>query len=156
MRSLPRKFAVAGFTLIEVMITVAVIAILAAVALPQYFDYVTRSRLVEARANLADWRTRMEQYFLDNRAYPTTCVAASATPGPGEIRKPGNAKFFDYTCSNMSATTYQLNANDTFTSGGTHFVFNVNEANVRQTTSVPAGWNTPSTPCWIQRKSGEC
>ena len=74
------KLAVAGFTLIEIMITVAVIAIIAAVALPSYFDYVTRSRLVEARANLADMRTRMEQFFLDNRTYPATCVAATATP----------------------------------------------------------------------------
>ena len=60
----------AGFTLIEVMITVAVVAILAAVAMPQYFDYVTRSRLVEAKTNLVDMRTRLEQFFLDNRAYP--------------------------------------------------------------------------------------
>ncbi len=52
------------------MITVAVIAILAAIALPNYFDYITRSRIVEAKTNLADMRTRLEQYFLDNRAYP--------------------------------------------------------------------------------------
>ena len=64
-----------GFTLIEVMITVAVIAILAAVALPSYIEYVTRSRLVEAKTNLSDMRTRLEQYFLDNRAYPS---------GPGD------------------------------------------------------------------------
>ncbi len=56
-----------GFTLIEVMITVAVIAILAAVALPNYIEYVTRSKLVEAKTNLSDMRTRLEQYFLDNR-----------------------------------------------------------------------------------------
>ena len=71
MTSLPRSNrSSAGFTLIEAMITVAVIAILAAVALPNYFDYVTRSRIVEAKTNLADMRTRLEQYFLDNRAYP--------------------------------------------------------------------------------------
>ena len=52
-----------GFTLIEVMITVAVIAILAAVALPNYVEYVTRSRLVEAKTNLSDMRTRLEQYY---------------------------------------------------------------------------------------------
>ena len=59
-----------GFTLIEVMITIAVIAILAAVALPNYVEYVTRSRLVEAKTNLSDMRTRMEQFFLDNRNIP--------------------------------------------------------------------------------------
>ena len=70
LRRTKRSFA--GFTLIEVMITVAVVAILAAVALPNYFDYITRSRIVEAKTNLADMRTRLEQYFLDNRAYPAT------------------------------------------------------------------------------------
>ena len=138
------KFALPGFTLIEVMITVAVIAIIAAVALPSYFDYVTRSRLVEARANLADMRTRMEQFFLDNRTYPATCVASTATPGPREIRLPGNAKFFSYTCGNLSATTYTIIATDTF-SPGTHFKFTVNEQNVRNTTAVPSGWNTPQS-----------
>jgi len=149
------KLAVSGFTLIEVMITVAVVAILAAIALPSYFDYITRSRLVEARANLADMRTRMEQFFLDNRTYPATCVAATAVPGPTQIRLPGNAKFFSYTCGNLSATTYTITATDTF-SPGTHFIFNVNEQNVRNTTAVPSGWHTPATPCWVSRKSGDC
>ncbi len=77
MTSLPRSNrSFAGFTLIEVMITVAVVAIIAAVALPNYFDYIARSRLVEAKTNLADMRTRLEQFFLDNRTYPATCTAA--------------------------------------------------------------------------------
>src|SRR6185295_2455470 len=85
----------AGFTLIEAMITVAVIAILAAIALPNYFDYITRSRIVEAKTNLADMRTRLEQYFLDNRAYPGACVASASGPAPaGQIYLPGNQKYF--------------------------------------------------------------
>ncbi|MCH8856823.1 MAG: prepilin-type N-terminal cleavage/methylation domain-containing protein, partial [Proteobacteria bacterium] len=52
-----------GFTLIEVMITVAIVAILAAVALPQYRDYVTRSRLADASTGLSTVRAQMERYF---------------------------------------------------------------------------------------------
>jgi len=148
------KLAVTGFTLIELMITVAVIAILAAVALPAYFDYVTRSRLVEGRSNLADMRTRMEQFFLDNRTYPASCVASTATPTTTQIRLPGNAKFFSYACSGLSATGYTLTATDTF-SPGTKFIYTVNEANLRQTTQAPTGWAT-STTCWTTRKSGDC
>jgi type IV pilus assembly protein PilE len=149
------KPSATGFTLIEVMITVAVIAIIAAVALPSYFDYITRSRLVEGRANLADMRTRMEQYFLDNRAYPTECVAYASGPAPaGKIYYPGNDKFFTYECQGLSATAYTIKATDKF-SPGTKFVYTVNEANLRQTTQAPSGWAT-STTCWITRKSGDC
>ena len=144
-----------GFTLIEVMITVAVIAIIAAVALPSYFDYVTRSRLVEARANLADMRTKMEQFFLDNRTYPASCVAATATPSSTQIRLPGNAKFFNYTCAtDVVANTYTLTATDTFSSG-THFVYTIDQANTRKTTAAPTGWATSNT-CWTTRKNGDC
>ena len=152
---LPTKLSATGFTLIEVMITVAVIAIIGAVALPAYFDYVTRSRLVEARANLADMRTRMEQFFLDNRTYPASCVAATATPTTTQIRLPGNAKFFSYACSGLSATGYTITATDTF-SPGTHFVYTVNEANLRRTTSAPTGWGSVPKDCWIARKGGDC
>ncbi len=75
-----------GFTLIEVMITVAVIAILAAVALPSYIEYVTRSKLVEAKTNLSDMRTRLEQYFLDNRKYPSVRSVRSGLAPPGRTR----------------------------------------------------------------------
>jgi type IV pilus assembly protein PilE len=144
---------VAGFTLIEVMITVAVIAILAAVALPNYFDYVTRSRLVEAKTNLADMRTRLEQYFLDNRAYPGSCVAAASGPAPaGKIYLPASAKFFTTTCT-LTATTYTVTA--TGTGSMTGFVFTVDEANTRKTTAVKSGWTT-SNVCWISRKNGDC
>src|SRR5690606_1858627 len=58
-----------GFTLIELMITVAIIAILAAVAVPSYQDYVRRGKVTEATATLAQFRIKMEQYFQDNQTY---------------------------------------------------------------------------------------
>jgi type IV pilus assembly protein PilE len=140
---------IAGFTLIEVMITVAVIAILAAVALPNYIDYVTRSRLVEAKTNLSDMRTRLEQYYLDNRSYPSACVAYASGPAPAtKIYLPATVKNFAITCA-LAADTY------TITATGLGFTFTINQANARATTAVPAGW-TASTTCWVGRKNGDC
>ena len=140
-----------GFTLIEVMITVAVIAILAAVALPNYIEYVTRSKLVEAKSNLSDMRTRLEQYFLDNRSYPGSCTTTSPAPA-GQITLPASAKFFAVTCA-LTATTYTVSATGTGAMAG--FVFTVDETNARKTTAVPAGWTT-SNVCWVSRKNGDC
>ncbi len=94
----PRR--VRGFTLIEMLITVAIVAILAAVALPSYIDYVTRSKIVEATSGLSDMRVRLEQYFLDNRQYPTACVASAAGPAPAsKIYLPASIKYFTFSCA---------------------------------------------------------
>ena len=55
-----------GFTLIELMIVVAIIGILASIAIPQYSDYVKRGKAAEATSNLATLRIKMEQCFQDN------------------------------------------------------------------------------------------
>jgi type IV pilus assembly protein PilE len=146
-------FCFGGFTLIEVMITVAVIAILAAVALPNYIDYVTRSKLVEAKTNLADMRTRLEQYFLDNRKYPANCADYASGPPPANtIYKPASIKNFQISCA-LADTSYVITAD----SGSMGFKFTIDQANTKQTTAVPSGWHTPSpNVCWVSRKSGEC
>jgi type IV pilus assembly protein PilE len=58
-----------GFTLIELMITVAVVAILAAIAFPSYALFVKKSRRGDAEATLMDIAQRQQQYLLDTRTY---------------------------------------------------------------------------------------
>ena len=59
----------AGFTLIEIMIAVAIIGILTAVALPSYNGYLMRARLTEAFTGLAGVQPRMEQHWANARSY---------------------------------------------------------------------------------------
>lgn len=63
-----------GFTLIELMITVAVIGILAAVAFPSYQQYVLRSNRAEGQALLHNVAARQERYFSQNNTYASTAA----------------------------------------------------------------------------------
>src|SRR6187549_4261282 len=60
-----------GFTLIEVIIAMAIVAILVAVALPAYRDHMRKSRRAEAQAYLMAVASRQQQFLLDTRAYVT-------------------------------------------------------------------------------------
>ena len=99
-----------GFTLIELMITVAIIAILSAIAIPQYSEYVMRSRITEATMTLSDQRLKMERFFQDNRSFtpaglPAACTANTVAPPPGPTAH------FNFTCTVTSPTTYTGHGN---------------------------------------------
>ena len=136
-----------GFTLIEVMIVVVIIGILAAVAIPNYSEYVTRSRVTEAISGLSDMRVRMEQYFQDNRTYVGACVAGTVAPL-------ATATNFTFACSNLAATTYTVTATGSGPMSG--FAYTVNQSNTRTSTMTsPSTW-TGNTACWATRKDGSC
>lgn len=61
-----------GFTLLELVITVAIVGILAAIALPSYTQYVIRANRAQAKQFLEDIANRQEQYLLDQRGYTAT------------------------------------------------------------------------------------
>ena len=151
-----------GFTLIEVMIVVVIVAILSAIAIPSYRDYVTRGRIVEATAGLGDARNKMEQYFQDNRAYPASCViqGAAATATQVTLQALQN---FTMTCTipgpNGPTNTYQVTATGNVGGPMEGFAYTIDESNGHTSTmsgtGASAGW-TGSTTCWVIRKGGVC
>jgi len=145
----------AGFTLIELMITVAIVAILAAMALPAYTDYVIRGRLVEGTNALSALRAQMEQYYQDNRTYKDTDSASILSPC--NSTKIPKLKYFTVTCSNLTKATYTLTAKGTgMTADAT---FTVDEKNTMTTTGLPTSWGktVPSAnQCWIMRRGETC
>ena len=142
-----------GFTLIELMIVVVVVAILSMIALPSYNDYIRRGKIAEATSQLGQWRTKMEQYFLDNRSYVNGGGACGAPVPTG-----GDIKYFTYTCPGPTASTFTLQADGVATEGMGGFTYTINQANARQTTAAPAGWAAAAMPtnCWISKKGGVC
>lgn len=140
-----------GFTLIEVMITVAIVAILASVALPSYTDYVRRGRIPEATANLQTSNAKMEQWFQDAKSY----YATGSTTACG-VAMP-TSKYFTFACAPTSSTAYTISATSTTAMGGGSFIYRINQDGTRSTTitGLP-GWNATSTSCWITNKGGSC
>jgi type IV pilus assembly protein PilE len=142
-----RQASQAGFTLLELMITVTVIAILAAIAVPQFGDYTKRGKITEAVATLSDLRVRAERFYADNRTY---AGFDQTTPG---------TRYFTYACVTAAATY-------TCTATGGHaaapvdqsmagFVYTVNQSNVKTSAISVSGWGNSAT-CWIGKKGEVC
>jgi len=139
-----------GFTLIEVMIVVAILAIIAAFAVPSYQEYVMRGRLQDATANLATKQVQLEQWFQDRRTYAGATACALDTTN----------RNFDFTCNGTEGLNgYTLTATGKGSVAG--FAFTVNQNNQRTSLAGPAGlptgWTLPvPNNCWVVRKGGLC
>ena len=70
-----------GFTLIELMITLVIAAVLTAVAIPNYQQYVQRARRVEARAALENGMSAVQKFYIQNGRYPVDGVELNLAPG---------------------------------------------------------------------------
>ncbi|MGH8802332.1 MAG: type IV pilin protein, partial [Casimicrobiaceae bacterium] len=131
------------------MLVLVILAILAGIAYPSYSTHIQRGRILEAVTRLSEARARMEQYFLDQRAY----VDASGSCGvPPPAAAGGDA--FALVCT-ATASTY------TYTATGIHggsmaaFAYSIDQTGLRTTVAVPAAW-TLRDQCWTIRQDGLC
>lgn len=151
-----------GFTLIELMITVVIIGVLAAVAVPSYNQYIVTAKLTDATSGLADARLKLEQWYQDNRRYGVTgtvCGAATGAPaGSPTVTMPATG-IFAYTCATSSSgqgftVTATSQAGKGLGSAAGHYIYTLDHTNTRATTKY-ANATQSAKACWLVRGS-EC
>ncbi|HEY7772149.1 MAG TPA: type IV pilin protein [Marinagarivorans sp.] len=101
-----------GFTLIEVMIVVVIVAILAAIALPSYQQYVEKSRRVDAKETLMRMATLQERFFFQNSSYSRDLDdlgGATSPEGWYTITLTGQDSCSDTTCNTFTLTATPVN-----------------------------------------------
>ncbi|MBT0571734.1 fimbrial assembly protein [Curvibacter sp. CHRR-16] len=133
------------------MITVAIVGILAAVALPAYSDYVLRGNIASMTNELLAVRAKMETYYQDNRTYASTSSAtAPCTTTAVSYSKPT----YTIACSSITSTTFTATATGSGTMAG--FVYTITQADAK-TSTLPSKWGgTTGSSCWLTKKGDSC
>ncbi|GAB4059387.1 type IV pilin protein [Uliginosibacterium sediminicola] len=148
-----------GFTLLELLIVIAIISILASVALPAYRDYLMRGRMVDMTNALTTLRVKMEQNYQDNRTYASADVGVwpCATSELSAINSSlTSGAHFSINCGAPSATSYTLTAAGvagTDMAGGS---YRIDQDGSKSSTSPSAWGSVTSTTCWLINRGSSC
>ncbi len=105
-----------GFTLVELVVVVAMVGILAAIAIPNYQDSVKKSRRMDAEGALVGFANAMERYFTEHNSYKSAATGGGDTGSPpatlysNQSPVDGGTKYYDLRISAADDTTYTLEA----------------------------------------------
>jgi type IV pilus assembly protein PilE len=137
-----------GFTLIELMIVVAVVAILASIGIPSYRAYIKRAERAEARAAVLDMAQKQERYFSSNNVYLAVPTPPTAAP----------ANWNNFTGQSVAARKYDVTV--ALSGGGTGYTISAAPSNgntdpdcgtfalTHTNSRTNTGNTTPSAECW--------
>ena len=127
-----------GFTLIELMIVVAIIGILAAIAIPAYQDYTIRAQIAEVTTMSAGIETALADYYNDHGAWPAANLSTAAPAGLGMANNTVYGKYGSITMANANGTIQELFA-----------LPNASTKIAGSTVGISPAWDQNGTITWV-------
>ena len=137
-----------GFTLIEMIIVLALIGILLAIAVPSYIEHILRSKITEGITTLMETKVTLEQGFSDKGTYLKTVVPPNPANTDCTITTPIGTTSYSFECK-ATAETFVITMTGKADLDG--YEYTINEKDVRATTKHP---KQTSLTCW--NISGSC
>ncbi len=177
-----RPRPIAAFSLIELMIALAIAAIIAVSAVPSYRDHMLRAQIPEATSGLLLTAMRLEQHYQDHRSYARagtgtgtgaavgkdTAVGNGTGNGNGDgngngngngncgVNLPASGKFA-FSCEvPEGGQSFLLSATGQADTALAGFEYTLDHLGTQRTVSLPTDWGNSPVECWVERRNAGC